>query len=42
MMGQFLKKYAPLNMFDKEPQPAFTFSKLTIESLQQGVEYVQS
>ena len=24
------------------PQPAFTYSKLTIETLEQGVKYVQS
>ena len=28
--------------FTKCPQPAFTCSKLTIETVEQGVKYVQS
>ena len=31
-----------LYLFLKGPQPAFTCSKLTIETLEQGVKYVQS
>ena len=34
--------FIPLLYAEKRPQPAFTCSKLTIETLEQGVKYVQS
>ena len=38
-----LKTRYPLGFHDTDPsQPAFTWSKLTIETLEQGVKYVQS
>ena len=33
---------SPLTMLQHDPHPAFTCSKLTIETLEQGVKYVQS
>ena len=35
------KSTPPIIIFST-PQPAFTYSKLTIEILEQGVKYVQS
>ena len=44
-MSHFLKnaaKFVILNCKSVASQPAFTCSKLTIETLEQGVKYVQS
>ena len=39
---KFLDVCSGDNLIDAYPQPAFTFPKLTIETLDQGVKYVQS
>ena len=40
----FIKKSFPIQVLFKKicTQPVFTFSKLTIKTLEQGVKYVQS
>ena len=37
-----VSEYASKSLISAVPQPAFTSSKLTIETLEQGVKYVQS
>ena len=41
--GEFVKYlYCSMNQFYQDTDMAFTWSKLTIETLEQGVKYVQS